>query len=109
MPTADVVVNRGWRRGWAAPWRWSDGLEPLVGGLQPLAVAAGVGLALALLVDDLRFGFRQEGRIAELRGKFGEVGVEAADLLAEPRLFLGEIDDLAKSEKERRSFDHHLD
>src|SRR6187402_3550149 len=83
--------------------------DALVDGLQPVAVAARVGFALALLFDYLRLGLGEERRIAELLRELFQIGVEPADLLGEPRLLLRQVDHIADAQDQRRALDDRRD
>src|SRR3954466_11080377 len=70
----------------------SPGREAVVDGLQPVAVAARVGFALALLLDHLGLGCGERPGVAEFVGNFFQTGIGRADLIREPRLLLRQID-----------------
>src|SRR5947209_104135 len=82
--------------------------DTVVSSAQPVAVAARVRLALALLVDHLGLGLGEKGRITELRCELREVGIEPADLLGKPRLLACKVDDVAKSKNKGSALNHHL-
>ena len=73
--------------------------------MQALAVAARVGFAFALLVDHLSLGLGEKGRVAELAGEFGQIGVEPTDFPGEPGFFAAEVDDFADREDQSRTLD----
>src|SRR3954452_7993946 len=86
----------------------SPGREAVVDGLQPVAVAARVGFALALLLDHLGLGLGEKRRVAELLGEFFQIGIEPADLLREPRLLLHQIDHGSDAQDQRRPPDDRV-
>src|SRR5260221_7834192 len=75
----DFSVGYGRWRQLAVPLR---GLQTLVSGFEAVAVAAGIGFALALFLDHFGLGLGEETGIAELGGEFDEFGVKLRDLLA---------------------------
>src|SRR5438067_8857176 len=83
--------------------------DAVIGGLEPVSVAARIGFALALLVDDLRLGLGQKAGVVELRGHFGELGIEPAQFLGEARLLAAEIDNLAETQDQGRTLDDGRD